>query len=79
MNPTKAIVAATIALLTLLPIAGAQGSYQHNDPPPAPIEPLKPFQIKWILAPGQSSADIPFVNGYPTVDFDDPTYPPRNP
>ena len=36
MNPIKAIVAATIALLTLLPIAGAQGSYD-DDLPPLPM------------------------------------------
>jgi hypothetical protein len=72
MNPIKAIVAATIALLTLLPLAGAQASTP-------PITPYKPYELKWILGPGQSSADIPFYNGYATVDLDDPSYPPRHP
>ena len=37
MNPIKAIVAATIALLTLLPLAGAQSSYGDDDPRPLPL------------------------------------------
>jgi hypothetical protein len=71
MTPIKRIVAATIALLTLLPLAAAQASS------PPPIQPLKPYELKWILGPGQSSADMPYYNGYPTVDYDDPSYPPR--
>ena len=72
MNPTKAIVAATIALLTLLPLAGAQAST------PA-IAPYKPYELKWILGPGQSSAETPYHYSYETVDLDDPSYPPRQP
>ena len=80
MTTIKATVAAAIAMLTLLPLAGAQASYQHNDPVPAPnIQPLEHYELKWILGPGQSAAETPFYNGYPTVDHDDPSYPPRRP
>ena len=77
MTTIKAVVATTIAMLTLLPLAGAQASYQ-GDPPPLPeIKPLKHHELKWILGPGQSAAETPYYNGYPTVDHDDPSYPPR--
>jgi hypothetical protein len=79
MNPIKAIIAATIALLTLLPLAGAQASYQADPAPLPSIQPIKPYELKWILGPGQSAAETPFYNGYPTVDHDDPSYPPRRP
>ena len=47
MTTTKRIVAAAIALLTLLPVAGAQASQP-------PIAPLKPLEVKWILPPRTS-------------------------
>ena len=74
MTTTKRIVAAAIALLTLLPLASAQAST------PPPIQPLKPLEVKWILPP-QSS---PFyasekanaeAAGYETVEHDDLSYP----
>ena len=70
MTTTKRIVAAAIALLTLLPVAGAQASS------PPPIAPLKPIAVKWILPPKSS----PFyasvtanaeAAGYETVEHDD--------
>ena len=52
MSSVKAVVAAAIAMLTLLPLAGAQASYQNNDPPPPPnVGPVKWFGVKWILPP----------------------------
>ena len=74
MTTTKRIVAAAIALLTLLPLASAQASS------PPPIQPLKPIQVKWILPPKSS----PFyasekanaeAAGYATVEHDDLSYP----
>jgi len=83
MSNVKAIVAAAIAMLTLLPMAaGAQASYQHNDPPPPPnVGPVKWFGVKWILPPRSSgfyAASKAFAEGmgYETVEHDDFSYPP---
>jgi len=82
MSSVKAIVAAAIAMLTLLPIAGAQASYQKNDPPPPPnVGPVKWFGVKWILPPRSSGfygASKAFAEsmGYETVEHDDFSYPP---
>ena len=79
MTTTKRIVAATIALLTLLPLAGAQAS---TPPPPQPV---KPLTVKWILPPRTSSfyASEKYwaeQMGYETVENDDLSYPgPRQP
>jgi hypothetical protein len=76
MNTTKRIVAATIALLTLLPVAGAQAS---TPPPP---QPLKPITVKWILPPRTSSfyeseKAHALAAGYEVVEHDDLSYPGR--
>ena len=55
MTPIKAIVAAAIAMLTLLPIAGAQASYQDDPPPPPSVGRLVPGTLKWILPPRTSA------------------------
>jgi hypothetical protein len=86
ITTTKRIVATTIALLSLLPIAGAQAS--SSPPPPAPpanLGPVKPFVAKWILPPRTSSfyeSEKAFAQsmGYETVEHDDFSYPgPRVP
>ena len=42
--------------------------------------PVKPLQVKWILGPGQTTAEYPTMYGYETVELDDPSYPgPRLP
>jgi hypothetical protein len=82
MSHVKAVVAAAIAMLTLLPIAGAQASYQKNDPPPPPsVGPVQWFGVKWILPPRSSgfyAASKAFAEsmGYETVEHDDFSYPP---
>jgi hypothetical protein len=82
MTTLKAIIATSIAMLTLLPIAGAQASYQKDDPPPPPeAGPVQIFQAKWILPPRTSSyygASKAFAEsmGYETVEHDDFSYPP---
>ena len=77
MTTTKRIVAATIALLTLLPLAA---SAQASTPPP--IGPHKPLDVKWILPPdypGWGSYEgnqlAAGLGGYETVEYDDLTYP----
>jgi hypothetical protein len=69
MTTTKRIVASTLALLTLLPLAGAQASS------PPPIAPVKPLAVKWILPPRGSefyAYDKWFAEtmGYETVEHD---------
>ena len=69
----KRIAILALAAAALVP-AAAQAS------PQPPIGPLKPMQVKWILAPGQTTEEFPTMYGYETVEFDDPTYPgPRVP
>jgi hypothetical protein len=76
MTTTIRIIAAAIALLTLLPVAGAHASNP-------PIEPIKPLDVKWILPP-RSSGDFYLYDkwftetmGYETVENGDLTYPSR--
>jgi hypothetical protein len=76
MTTTKRIVAASIALLTLLPLASAQASS------PPPIAPLKPIEVKWILPPdhpgwGSYEGNLlaATLGGYETVEHDDLSYP----
>ncbi|HEX6023800.1 MAG TPA: hypothetical protein VFZ00_17550 [Solirubrobacter sp.] len=78
MTTTKRIIAATIALLTLLPIASAQASSLP------PITPLKPLEVKWILPPDypgwgayEGNLWAATLAGYETVEHDDLTYPGR--
>jgi ABC-type sugar transport system substrate-binding protein len=74
MTTTTRIIAAAIALLTLVPVAGAQAT-------PGPM-PFNPPAVKWILPPKTS----PFyasekanaeAAGYETVEHDDMSYPGR--
>jgi hypothetical protein len=76
MTTTKRIVAAAIALLTLLPLASAQASS------PPPIAPLKPLEVKWILPPDspgwgayEGNQLAASLGGYDTVEHDDLSYP----
>jgi len=76
MTTTIRIIAGAIALLTLLPVAGAHASNP-------PIEPLKPLEVKWILPP-RTAGDFYLYDkwfattmGYETVENDDLTYPSR--
>jgi hypothetical protein len=76
MTTTKRIVAATIALLTLLPLASAQAS----SPPPPVV--FKPGELKWILPPRTSPSynaikAMAEAAGYETVEVDDYSYPAR--
>ena len=78
MTTTIRIIAGAIALLTLLPVAGAHASNP-------PIEPLKPLEVKWILPPRTAGDfylyDKSFATGmgYETVENDDLSYPGRRP
>ena len=82
MSQLKAVAAASISMHTLLAIAGAQASYQKNDPPPPPnVGPVQWYGVKWILPPRSSSfyaASKAFAEsmGYETVEHDDFSYPP---
>jgi hypothetical protein len=74
MNTTKRIVAATIALLTLLPIAGAQASS------PPGIAPVHHKPLEYILPPTTSEFyDLIKKNAedvqYPTREHGDLRYP----
>lgn len=74
---TRRIAAAAIAILTLLPVAGAQASQP-------PIAPLKPLEVKWILPPRtspfyESEKALAEAAGYDTVEHDDLSYPGRRP
>jgi hypothetical protein len=77
MTTTIRIIAAAIALLTLLPVAGA-----HASSPP--IQPIKPLEVKWILPPDypgwgayEGNQLAAGLGGYETVEHDDLTYPSR--
>jgi len=74
MRTLTRTVAAAIALLTLLPLASAQASDQSPPPPLPELQPLKPFEAKWIVGPGQAAGGT--YMGWETVAYDDPTYPP---
>ena len=74
---TRRIAAAAIAVLTLLPVAGAQASQPQ-------IAPLKPLEVKWILPPRtspfyESDKALAEAAGYDTVEHDDLSYPGRRP
>ena len=80
MTTTTRIVAAAIALLSLLPLATAQAST------PPPIAPLKPIEVKWILPPDypgwgayEGNVLAATLGGYDTVEHDDLSYPGRRP
>ena len=68
-----------IAILTAIGAAALVPAVAQASPAP-PIGPVKPLQLKWILGPGQTTAEYPTMYGYETVELDDPTYPgPRLP
>jgi hypothetical protein len=67
-----------IAILTLAAAALVPAAAQASSQPP--IGPIKPLQVKWILAPGQTTEQYPTWGGYETVEWDDLSYPgPRVP
>lgn len=52
----------------------------HEDPGETPrirFEPLRPFEVKWILGPQGQGKAFAEAAGYETVEHDDFTYPPR--
>lgn len=58
--------------------AEIEPSYQDDDDdvPRIRFEPLRPFEVKWILGPNGEGADFAASAGYETVAHDDFTYPP---
>ncbi len=68
-----------IAILTAVAAAAVVPAAAQASQLP-PIGPVKPLEVKWILAPGQTTEQYPTMYGYETVANDDLTYPgPRVP